>query len=161
MNHKVIMGIWKIILLWILFKLQSLNQAIIDAEASALWTCFGFDTKCVCSTDFETVISLGRRRFRRKSWVFNKKSGGRSFVHSFRMMLERHYCFWFSIHCLASSLMDSPGTIVNLLDNFSFWSKILIECAPIAIVGKLNLDVELKLVSGEDVLLHWTFVVVD
>ena len=33
--------------------------------------------------------------------------------------------------------------------------------APIGIVGELNLDVEFNLISGESVLLNWTFVVVD
>ena len=40
-------------------------------------------------------------------------------------------------------------------------SGIAANNAPIAIVGELNLDIEFKLVSGEEVLLNWTFVVVD
>ena len=33
--------------------------------------------------------------------------------------------------------------------------------APISVIGELNLDIEFKLVSGEEVLLNWTLVVVD
>ena len=40
------------------------------------------------------------------------------------------------------------------------FSGVAANNAPIAIMGELNLDVELKLVSGEEVLLNWTFVVV-
>ena len=33
--------------------------------------------------------------------------------------------------------------------------------APISVMGELNLDIEFKLVSGEELLLNWTCVVVD
>ena len=41
------------------------------------------------------------------------------------------------------------------------FSGIAANNAPISIIGELNLDIEFKLVSGEEVLLNWTFVVVD
>ena len=40
------------------------------------------------------------------------------------------------------------------------FSGVAANNAPIATMGELNLDIELKLVSGEEVLLNWTFVVV-
>ena len=50
--------------------------------------------------------------------------------------------------------------VVNAVRDPSF-SGVAANNAPIAIVGELNLDIEFKLVSGEEVLLNWTFVVVD
>ena len=41
------------------------------------------------------------------------------------------------------------------------FSGVAANNAPIGIIGELNLDIELKLVSGEELLLNWTFVVVD
>ena len=41
------------------------------------------------------------------------------------------------------------------------FSGIAANNAPIRIVGELNLDIEFNLISGETVLLNWTFVVVD
>ena len=41
------------------------------------------------------------------------------------------------------------------------FSGVAANNAPISIIGELNLDIELKLVSGEELLLNWTFVVVD
>ena len=41
------------------------------------------------------------------------------------------------------------------------FSGVAANNAPISVIGELNLDIEFKLVSGEEVLLNWTFVVVD
>ena len=41
------------------------------------------------------------------------------------------------------------------------FSGIAANNAPISVIGELNLDIEFKLVSGEELLLNWTFVVVD